>query len=149
VVVSSSHAWQYFRASVLVDHISEPCRNCINFAVDSDSWMAVDLGEGRSLRLDHYCLRSDNRATHKLRSWILQGTNDGVEWTTLRKHVNDQSLGDTPMSTAAWPVEGCDVAYRYFRIFKTGPNSTGPNSNWDYLMCAGIELYGQLMQLAM
>ena len=108
--------------------------------------MAVDLGEGRSLRLDHYCLRSDSFATYKLRNWNLQGTNDGVEWTTLRQHVNDQSLGLTRMSTAAWPVEGCQVAYRYFRVFKTGPNSKG---NSDALMCAGIELYGQLMQLAM
>jgi hypothetical protein len=148
VVSSSKSAGGKFRASVLVDHISEPCRNYIYCAGESNTWVAVDLGEGRSLRLDHYCLRSDNHATHKLRSWILQGTNDGVEWTTLRQHVDDQSLEDTPMSTAAWPVEGCDVPYRYFRIFKTGPNSTHVH-NLDYLMCAGIELYGQLMQLAM
>lgn len=146
VVVSSSHTYQYFRASVLVDHISEPCPNYIYCVGNSDSWMAVDLGEGRLLRLDHYCLRSDNFDTYKLRNWNLQGTNDGVEWTTLRQHVNDQSLGDTPMSTAAWPVEGCNVAYRYFRVFKTGPNS---HDNTDLLMCAGIELYGQLLQLAM
>lgn len=146
VVVSSSKSEGNFRASVLVDHISEPCNN-IKWVVsgESNTWVAVDLGEGRSLRLDHYCLRSDNFPTHKLRSWNLQGTNDGVEWTTLRQHVNDQSLEDTPMSTAAWPVEGCDVAYRYFRIFNTGPNS----GNAEYLMCAGIELYGQLLQLAM
>jgi hypothetical protein len=147
VVVSSSHTWQHFRASVLVDHISEPCQNYIYRMGNSDSWMAVDLGEGRSLRLDHYCLRSDDFPTFKLRSWNLQGTNDGVEWTTLRQHVNDQSLGDTPMSTAAWPVEGCNVAYRYFRVFKTGPNSSRDDTG--HLMCAGIELYGQLLQLAM
>ena len=146
VVVSSSKSEGNFRASVLVDHISEPCKNFKSVVSgESNRWVAVDLGEGRSLRLDHYCLRSDNYATHKLRSWNLQGTNDGVEWTTLRQHVNDQSLEDTPMSTAAWPVEGCDVAYRYFRIFNTGPNS----GNAEYLMCAGIELYGQLLQLAM
>ena len=26
------------------------------------SWMAVDLGEGRSLVVDHYCLRSDQHS---------------------------------------------------------------------------------------
>ena len=144
VVVSSSKSWQCFRASVLVDHLSESYHNYVD---GEDSWVAVDLGEGRSLRLDHYCLRSDSFATYKLRNWNLQGTNDGVEWTTLRQHVNDQSLEDTPMSTAAWPVEGCDVAYRYFRIFNTGPNSG--NVEYLMLMCAGIELYGQLLQLAM
>ena len=108
------------------------------------SWMAVDLGEGRSLVVDHYCLRSDRHtAAHKLRNWELQGSPDGHTWQTLRAHQNDTSLADQPMSTAAWPVDAGAQAFRHFRILQTGPNSSGNSGSNDYLMCAGIELYGR------
>ena len=51
------------------------------------SWLAVDLGEGRSLVVDHYCLRSDEHGmsmySHKLRNWKLQGSLDGQTWQML------------------------------------------------------------------
>ena len=104
--------------------------------------MMVDLGEGRSLSPDHYCLRNQNHGKdHRLQHWNLEASNDSNTWTTLRDHVSDQSLGPAPMSTAAWPIEPANVqgsSFRYFRIQQTGPNSSGHH----HLMCAGIELYG-------
>lgn len=105
---------------------------------DALSWMAVDLGEGGSLRPSHYCLHSSAYSTHTLRSWQLQASDDEQEWTVLRTHTNDASLAEAPMSTAAWPVEGVERAFRHFRILQTGVNSSG----WFRLMCSGIELYG-------
>ena len=107
------------------------------------SWMAVDLGEGRALKAEHYCLRSDdNSIDYRLRDWELQGSNDGQTWTMLRRHANDTQLAVTSMSEAAWSIEPIadGIAYRHFRIFQTGQNSGGTN----HLMCAGIELYGKL-----
>ena len=103
-------------------------------------WMAVDLGEGRSLRPTHYCLRSDQHAGHKLRSWRLEGSNGGEEWTPLRTHMNDTSLAQTAMSVAGWPIEGIEGAFRHFRIILAGVSSNGT----EMLMCTGIELYGLL-----
>lgn len=111
-----------------------------------NSWMAVDLGEGRSLLPNYYCLRADLHGTDKfkLRNWELQGSDDGAAWVTLRTHANDSALKGS-MGTAAWPVEGADRAYRHFRILQTGPNSQGPNSSYFHnLICSGIELYGRL-----
>ena len=102
-------------------------------------WMAVDLGEGRSLVVDHYCLRSDRQASHKLRNWELQGSLDGQTWQTLRIHQSDTSLPPQAMSTAAWPVDAGAQAFRHFRIAQTGVNSSGT----QHLTCAGIELYGR------
>ena len=102
-------------------------------------WMAVDLGEGRSLVVDHYCLRSDRNPGHKLRNWELQGSLDGQTWQTLRIHQSDTSLPNHVMSTAAWPVDAGAQAFRHFRIAQTGVNSSGD----QHLMCAGIELYGR------
>ena len=103
------------------------------------SWIAIDLGEGRSLVPDHYCLRSDKHSNHKLRNWQLQGSLDGTTWHTLRRHENDASLAGVAMSTAAWPVDAGGQGYRHFRIFLTGQTSVGAHC----LMCAGIELYGR------
>ena len=110
-----------------------------------NSWMAVDLGAGRALVPDHYCLRSDQHGNSKLRNWELQGSNDGAQWTTLRQHANDQSIAEEPMATAAWPLEPGTVqgrAFRHFRVLQTGKNA----GNHDFLMCAGIELYGVLQE---
>ena len=56
---------------------------------EPNSWMSVDLGEGRSLRPDHYCLRHghDNRGGHVLRHWRLEGSHDGRAWVALRTHT--------------------------------------------------------------
>ena len=47
---------------------------------------------------------------------------------------------DEEFSVAAWPVGQRAGFFRHFRIFQTGPNSSGT----IHLMCAGIELYGTL-----
>jgi len=102
------------------------------------SWMAVDLGVGRSLVVDHYCLRSSISPEYKPRKWELQGSPDGQTWQTLRAHQDDTSLARQAMSTAAWPVDAGAQAFRHFRILQTGPNSSGT----QHLMCGGIELHG-------
>jgi hypothetical protein len=127
-----------------------------NFTNDTPgSWMSVDLGAGRRLAPDHYCLRSDGThsgSDYKPRRWRLEGSDDGGHWATLRTHDNDAALAQAPFSEAAWPVQaqeavkgqgggsGRPTSYRHFRILQTGANS----SNSHHLMCAGIELYGTL-----
>ena len=115
-----------------------------NFTIDvADSWMAVDLKAAR-LVPNHYALRSDAQSgNNKLRHWRLEASNDGQAWTILRAHSSDASLRDEAMSVAAWPLDAAAVAgrsFRHFRIVQTGANSSGAN----YLLCAGIELYGVL-----
>jgi hypothetical protein len=119
---------------------------------EPNSWMSVDLGEGRSLRPDHYCLRHDNTQGGALRNWRLEGSHDGRAWVALRTHTNDASIvdegrvGEWPAyygtwygKTAVWPVDcqGAE-AFRHFRILQMGKNSSAS----DDLHCAGIELYG-------
>ena len=119
--------------------------NVSNYTNDSpNSWFMVDLGVSRSLQLNHYCLRSDEHSDLlKIRNWRIEGSDDGKKFTCLRKHDNDCTLGDTAMSEANWNVDEGDHYYRYFRIFQFGNNSSESN----YLMCAGIELYGGLKEV--
>jgi hypothetical protein len=104
--------------------------------------MRVDLGATRSLAVSHYALRHWNADGSALRSWELQGANaaDGP-WITLRRHDNDASIEAKGGFVAAWAVEGA-APFRFFRIQQHGKNSY---TN-DYLMCAGIELYGVLTE---
>ena len=103
------------------------------------SWMAVDLK--RPLLVTHYALRHGyDDGMHVLRHWQLQGSAGGEDWTTLRAHVDDAALAAAAHSEASWPVDSRGREFRRFRVLQTGKNS---NDN-DYLMCAGIELWGLL-----
>ena len=106
-----------------------------------NSWFAIDLGAGRCIRPTHYTLRHGfGNEQFRLRHWKLQGGNDGVSWTDLRTHVNDQALPAAVFSTASWPLAPPDprAAYRHFRVLQTGKNSSGT----DYLVVCGFEVYG-------
>ena len=40
---------------------------------EPNSWMSVDLGEGRAVVPAHYCLRHDENSSYALRNWALEG----------------------------------------------------------------------------
>jgi hypothetical protein len=124
---------------------SNPGRGAFNVTKNQPmQWMSVDLGEGRALVPNHYCLRYGNNAGHHQpcpRNWVLEGSNDGATWIILRRHHMDETLPAEELSVASWPVEMVNEAYRHFRIFQTGLNSSSDH----YFACAGIELYGELL----
>jgi hypothetical protein len=62
-------------------------------------------------------------------------------WVVLRTHNNDLSLNGA-YATATWPLVGDRESYRFFRLISTGADSSG----YHNLMCAGIELYGNLTE---
>eukprot|EP01047_Picozoa_sp_COSAG01_P038786 COSAG01_NODE_3164_length_6477_cov_6.494983_8_plen_306_part_00 len=138
--------------------VAGPCagRGCVGGNGVPDSWMAVDLGEGRALTVDHYALRHGHEnSCFRLCNWEMQGSNDGEAWTTLCNHVDDWSMPAQQFSVAHWAVPQLDAAgvatgpvgkarqpYRHFRVQSRGVDS---NDN-QYLMCGGIELYGTLVE---
>ena len=120
-----------------------------------NSWMSVDLGQGRRLAPTHYCLRHGvHSGSYRLLQWRFEGSTDGANWTVLREHTHtkaDCPFPDHGFSVAAFPVGppaaaagggggGAAGGFRHFRIIQTGKNSNG----YDHLHCAGIELYGVL-----
>ena len=129
---------------------SHPCKlvgraaDGYNFTDNAaDSWVAVDLGSERTMRVAHYCLRHGiDVAAYELRSWELQaraGEADG--WTTLRRHDADASL-EGAHSVAAFEVtQHTGTAFRHFRLHQHGPNAGGAanatNAN-NYLRCDGL-----------
>ena len=128
------------------------------------SWVAVDLGSERTMRVSHYCLRHGKPcAGCELRNWELQArASEGDGWTTLRRHDNDASLDGKARcvdavgygllwtqgrdSVAAFEVmQHTSMAFRYFRLYQHGPHASGHY----HLMCGGLELYGTLLDGAL
>ncbi|ETO35939.1 hypothetical protein RFI_01125, partial [Reticulomyxa filosa] len=105
---------------------------------EDNAWMQVDFKD-KLIQPSYYTLRHySSWDTECLRNWILQASNDGVHWVTVKKHEDDQGLNEKG-ATHTWPVQGRG-AYRIWRIKQTGLNS----NKHKYLACSGIEFYGQL-----
>ena len=109
-----------------------------------NSWMSVDLGEGRTVVPTHYCLRTDGDGNHAVRNWTLEGkaADPGADWQEIRRHDNDETMPKQKFAVGAWPVEAGGRAFRHFRIRQHGKNT----QNNDHLMCCGFEVYGQLLE---
>lgn len=103
----------------------------------------IDLGANRRLSPNYYSLRHDRHTNTFIRNWVLEGkmSEDSTDfWVVLKNHVNDTAINGVG-ATCSWAVTCTDQqSYRFLRIRVTGPNS---NEN-NYLMCGGIELYGDL-----
>jgi len=106
------------------------------------SWFSIDLGPTRAVVPTHYTIRHGaNYKADSLRTWDLRGSNDGVNWKLLKRHINDDSLNSN-FATCSFPVQSVTQAYRHFRILQTGHNS----SNHNFLVLSGFELYGTLYE---
>jgi hypothetical protein len=105
------------------------------------SWFCVDF-KTRRIRPHHYSLRHGGlHNTDFLRSWDLQGSNDGERWNLLRKHTADSSLSK-PFGVCSWDIPHSHRSFRYFRVIQTGHNS----SRHNFLALSGIEFYGEIRE---
>ena len=102
VVVTSSEG-RHLPYGKLEDILSrdESAFNC-HTNDDRRAWFAIDLGVW--LLPSAYTLRhARGYGRSALRNWLFQVSKDGVNWTTLYSHIDDQSLNE-PGSTATWHV---------------------------------------------
>jgi hypothetical protein len=96
-------------------------------------WICWDFHRNR-VRPTHYAMRSTGIPF--LKSWILEGSVDGSEWTKIGGATRARELmGD--YATAVFPVSE-SVGCRFVRLTQTGPNSRDDNC----LYLAAFELFG-------
>lgn len=109
---------------------------------DKKSWFSIDLG--LYVIPNAYTLRhARGYGRSALRNWYFQMSRDGITWTTLYTHSDDNSLND-PGSTSTWPIEILPDEYqgwRHVRIQQAGKNASGQT---HYLSLSGFEIYGQV-----
>ena len=131
---------------VLENHLQEGIVSATK--AKKNSWWCVDLTENYSLYLTHYSVRhGQEQRGSVLRNWRLEGSVDGSKWIALKNHKNDHGLGElkscSTYCTCTWAIHGELNAFRYFRIFQTGVNSSGRFG----IFLSGIELYGVLVEI--
>lgn len=74
-------------------------------------------------------------------AFAMQGSNNGVEWVDLRRHINDFTI-KSKGEWGAWPVH-TDRSYQMFRLLQTGPNASATNP--DHFCLSSVEFYGILL----
>lgn len=104
------------------------------------AWWMVDLGQGHQLMCNHYTVRQDGSRAF-MRNWSFQGSMDGITWTNLRIHENDETVCK-PGQFASWAVVGPNalLPFRFFRVVLSAPTSDAANP-WILCICF-LELYG-------
>lgn len=129
-----------------------------------NSWVALDLGQGRRLIPTNYYIRHGASVRgNALRNWQLRArVRENDNWEILNVHVNDNTLSEEPWSTAKWEIQlplwaevhrvinlekaeeesPVSKGYRYFLILQTSINS----SNNNCLFIGGIEFDGFLSE---
>jgi hypothetical protein len=106
------------------------------------SWVSIDLKKNlvspTFYSMSHRCAMND----FFVRNWRFEGSKDGMEWTIIREHVHDETLGPRGFS-ASWPVDGLGEFFSQFRVvLADNGNSRGTNA----LVLSCFEVYGHLAQ---
>ena len=60
----------------------------------ANSFYQFDLRKYR-VAPTHYALMHDQNSSYQVRTWSLQGSNDGKDWTDVSRHKDDTSLKGT------------------------------------------------------
>ncbi|KAL0880849.1 hypothetical protein ABMA27_002032 [Loxostege sticticalis] len=129
----------YGRAEDVLSRSPEPLN--VHTNDDRRAFIALDLG--LNIIPTAYTLRhARGYGRSALRNWLFQMSMDGVTWTTLLAHNDEQALQE-PGSTATWRLRA-DAPYRYLRIQQNGKNASGQS---HYLSLSGLELYGKVVSV--
>lgn len=142
-------------ASSVFDELYKP-ENSINFDNKqsafyslniSDSFLCFDF-KNIKVKPSHYSIRSNNWGDenwYHLQNWVIECSNDEVEWRIIDSHQKDKSLNSRSASKTFEIQEKLNENdfYRYIRIRQTGINTSG---NYELIISA-IEFFGSITDL--
>eukprot|EP01083_Nonionella_stella_P230497 814677_1 len=120
-------------------------RKAVNFTVRGNGksdppFFYINIGQ-YGLKPNRYTLRNADKDSGYLTNWLLLASTDGIEWCTLKEHINAVSLKkEGPFEAAVWDINA-DAYFSYFKILMSGTNHAG---EWQF-GCCGFELYGHLI----
>jgi hypothetical protein len=117
-------------------------QGCFSTNNDANSWICYDFKDMK-IKVTHYSIRTrrDYDANH-LRSWILEGSKDGLKWVKIDDRQNDTSLNNKGVISTFSISEGFEGEFQQIRLRQTGKNSDGH----DYLTVNSIEFFGVLKE---
>ena len=102
----------------------------------------MDFGDA-VVKPNAYSIRSYINGLNFLQNWCIEGSNDGVNWTTLDEKRFDMSISQKGIAnTFRISGEASKKYYRYFRLLQNGSSSTDLN----ILSLSAIEFFGYLIE---
>ncbi len=85
-----------------------------------------------------------SQAKDGISNWVLEGSNEEKQWTTLSTHTDDHHIGNAPYDSYCWKVESNGKFYRQLRIRMTGPNRSSKVENRFQLCVCKMEFFGRI-----
>jgi hypothetical protein len=131
------------------------CGNSSDLTPDK-VWIKIIMPENQYFRLHYYVIYSANDTEERdPKDWLIQGSNDDSEWTTLDTQRNQQFnsryalsvyelANDSRYQPESWPTL---IAYRYIRfsvLQKRGAAGSGSNA----IQLSELKIYGEVASQA-
>ena len=129
-VTTSQLGWNSIAAERVLDHttsVPKPIHNLESVCIIRGSakilpWMQFDFSEKITIQPTSYTVRHDG-GNFQLYNWQFEGSNDAIAWTTIRRHVEDDTFparaGVLHKIHTFHNLDQHDF-YRYLRIQTTG-----------------------------
>lgn len=100
-----------------------------------NSWIQFDFLDA-TVTIDQYTIKTDKYKKRWLKSWVLEGSNDGKVFNVIDTRDDNTDLSsDHPTQTFRCNKDG---TYKIIRLRQTGPDSLGDH----YLVLQNIEFFG-------
>ncbi|OHT16967.1 hypothetical protein TRFO_41435 [Tritrichomonas foetus] len=96
---------------------------------EDNSYLCFDFQNHR-ISLSNYSLKTSTwhaTCADHLRSWKIEGSNDGTKWEELDSHSNDQTF-TSPCQIHTFEINNKNLQksrFRFIRLTQTGPSSSG------------------------
>jgi hypothetical protein len=110
---------------------------------EANSWICYHF-KNMLVKVNQYSIRTccEDNSNH-LRSWILEGSKDGLKWVKIDDRINDTSLNSKGAIATFAVSEECQQEFQMIRLRQTGKTSNG----YDVLRVSAIEFFGVLKEV--
>jgi hypothetical protein len=103
-------------------------------------WICYDFKEAR-VSVMNYSMRAAAHTSGgcNLRSWVLEGSTDGENWTELDRQEDSRALYSAN-AIGTWQIEATEF-FRRIRVRSIGVNQQG---TFNFFI-SGLELFGEML----
>ena len=136
-VTASSIGNSFFSPSNVIDY--ETSQVYFYTKNVQNSWIRIDFKDNRVCPKS-YTLRSDDSSDYHPKSWVIEGSNDKINWDKIDQKNNCNSINGRNI-THTFDISNNTKDFRYIQMRITGKNWIG-----NYLLDIGaIEFHGTLI----
>jgi hypothetical protein len=100
---------------------------------EPDQWICYDFVDA-TIKPTHYTICSSPTGTDNLKSWVIEGSNDGKQWIELDRRIKNPALRRLFEVSRSHRI-------KMIRLWQTGKNCAGT----DVLAISAFEIFGLLI----